>query len=78
MTLDPDVSAQLERLRRERDQPFKTVVNAVLREGLKHLGQSSSGRELFQTSTVSLGRCLPGSIDDVAEVLAVAEGERPK
>ena len=30
----------------------------------------------YQTPTVDLGRCLVGSLDDVVEVLAVAEGER--
>jgi hypothetical protein len=29
----------------------------------------------YQTRTVSLGRCLVGDLDDIAEVLAVAEGE---
>ena len=29
----------------------------------------------YQTRSVSLGRCLIGSIDDTAEALAVAEGE---
>jgi hypothetical protein len=76
LTLDPDVAARLERLQREHRLPFKAVVNDALREGLKQLHQPASGRDVFQTSTVSLGRCLLGNLDDVAEVLAVAEGER--
>ena len=29
----------------------------------------------YRTRSVSLGRCLIGSIDDTAEALAIAEGE---
>jgi hypothetical protein len=29
----------------------------------------------YRTSAVDLGRCRIGSLDDIAEVLAVAEGE---
>lgn len=32
----------------------------------------------FRTRAVSLGRCLIGSVDDVAEALVVAEGEKLK
>lgn len=34
-----------------------------------------SPRRRFETESVELGRCLVGSLDDIAEVLAVAEGE---
>jgi len=29
----------------------------------------------FHTATASLGRCLLGGLDDIAEALALAEGE---
>ena len=32
----------------------------------------------FRTRSVDLGRCLLGSVDNVAEVLAVAEGDSYK
>ena len=75
LTLDKDVAAQLERLRRERDVPFKQVVNEALRQGLLHLSSARPARKRFRTRSVSLGRCLIGSLDDVAEALDVAEGE---
>jgi class 3 adenylate cyclase len=78
LTLDPDVAARLESLQRERGVPFKVIVNDTLREGLKQFQQASPRRKVFRTPTVSLGRCLIGNLDDVAEVLAVAEGERLK
>jgi len=76
LTLDKDVSAALERLRKARRASLKQIVNDALRQGL---GQLSSPpplpRRPFHTKAVSLGRCLVGNVDNVAEVLAVAEGE---
>lgn len=76
LTLDKDVFAALERLRKARSASLKQVVNDALRQGL---GQISSApkppRRSFRTKAVSLGRCLVGNVDNVAEVLAVAEGE---
>lgn len=37
LTLDDDVAAKIERLRKTRDQSLKDLVNDALREGLKHL-----------------------------------------
>jgi len=76
LTLDDDVAAKIERLRKTRDQSLKDLVNDALREGLKHLAAPPRKRGPFRTEVVDLGRCLLGNVDDVAEVLAVAEGER--
>jgi hypothetical protein len=32
-------------------------------------------RKAYRTPSVSVGRCRVGSIDDIADVLAVAEGD---
>ncbi len=37
LTLEKDVAAMLERLRKSRDASMKALVNEALREGLKHL-----------------------------------------
>ena len=74
LTLDPDVALLLERLCQERQVPFKRLVNQALREGLRQL-EAPAPVTLFHTSTAALGRCLLGSLDDVAEALALAEGE---
>ena len=78
LSLDKDVAAQLDRVQRERKASFKEVVNDALRQGLRQMTRPAKRGEPFRTRTVSLGRCLIGSIDDVAEVLAVAEGDRLK
>lgn len=75
LSLDDDVAMQLERLRRRRGVPLKRVVNEALREGLSRLDEPAPRTE-FRTRTVSLGRCRLGSLDDVAEVLELAEDQR--
>jgi ribbon-helix-helix CopG family protein len=75
ITLDKDVTAAIERLRRTRGQTMKALVNEALREGLKQLGAPQRKRTPFRTGSVDLGRCLVSNVDNVAEVLAVAETE---
>jgi hypothetical protein len=74
LTLEPDVAAAIERLRRKRDRSLKEVVNDLLRKGLEQ-EEAPPPLERYRTSGASLGSCLVGSLDDVAETLAVAEGE---
>ena len=75
LTLDDDVAAALERLRKARNGGLKTLVNEALRRGLKEMSARPKRRGPFRTRAVSLGRLRIGSIDNVAEALAIAEGE---
>jgi hypothetical protein len=75
LTIADDVAAQLDRVRNARKARLKDVINEALREGLKRMSAPKPSHVRFRTDSVSLGRCLIGSIDDVAEALAVAEGE---
>jgi hypothetical protein len=75
LTLDKDVAALIERLRKSRGDTLKDLVNEALREGLKHMTSPPRRRAPFRTASVDLGRCLLGNVDNVAEVLAVAENE---
>jgi hypothetical protein len=75
LTLDDDVAALIERLRRERRQPLKEIVNDALRRGLREAVARPRARAPFETNAVDLGGVRVGSIDDVAGVLATAEGE---
>lgn len=75
LTLEDDVAAAIQRLRRESDDSLKTVVNRALREGLKQLERHPEPRQEFVTATVSLGRCRIGDLSDVAAALALAEGD---
>jgi len=75
LTLDDDVAAAIERLRRARNANLKDIVNEALRKGLSDLTRRPKQREPFQTQVVDLGRVRLPSIDNVSESLAVAEGE---
>ena len=70
-TLDDDVAAALERLRR--DASPKDLVNEALRRGL--MGRRTKSREHVSTRVAALGRVRIPSIDNIAEALAVIEGE---
>jgi hypothetical protein len=79
LSLDKDVAAALERVRKARKASLKAVVNEALRQGLARMAAPPPApRRAFRTRPLSLGRCLVGNVDNVADVLAVAEGERFK
>jgi hypothetical protein len=76
LTLDDDVASQLEQLRAESGRTLKDVVNEALRLGLQALEEPPSGDAVpYRTPSESLGGCTIGSLDDIAEALAAAEGE---
>lgn len=75
LTLDPDVAKRIERLRERRGATLREIVNQALREGLPQLEAPDDPRKSHTTKAVSLGGCLIGNLDDVAEVLAVAVAE---
>jgi hypothetical protein len=74
LTLDDDVAILLKRLSQERQVSFKTLLNEALRVGLRQL-ETPASAPAFHTQAVSLGRCLVGNLDDIAEVLALVEGD---
>lgn len=74
LTLDPDVSVELDALRRERGISLKDAVNDALRRGLRAIAEGDRHGPEFVTQSVDLGvPRLP--LDNVAEALAAAEGE---
>lgn len=75
LTLDEDVAALLERIRRTRRATLKQVINDALRQGLRDMTAPAQRGAPYRTRSVSLGRCLAANLDDVAEALAIAEGE---
>ena len=78
MTLDDDVAAALERLRKSRSASLKDLVNEALRRGLKDMGNRTKRRERFRTQAVALGRLRLAGLDNIGEALAIAEGEAYK
>ncbi|MBV8776772.1 MAG: DUF2191 domain-containing protein, partial [Alphaproteobacteria bacterium] len=55
LTIDDDVAAALDRLRRAEDKCLKEVVNQTLRRGLNELNSPQKRRKPFRTRSVSVG-----------------------
>ena len=56
-------------------EDFKQALNEAVRVGLAKLERADAAPEVSQTCPLPLGGRLAGSIDNVGEVLAIAEGE---
>jgi predicted flavoprotein YhiN len=75
LTIEDDVAAELERLRRTRDASLKEVVNEALRHGVREMSAPPKRKKPFRTKSFHTGGVLVKSIDNVAELLAEIEGE---
>ena len=75
LSLDDDVAARIEQLRRQQDASLKDIINDALRRGLEDLSRRPKQKQPFKTHSVDLGRLRLPSIDNVNESLAAAEGE---
>ncbi len=74
LTLDDDVVVMLKEA--QGNDTFRHTANAALRIGLsKRLNPVVANHASVQTRSVSLGRCTLPDVDDVAGVLAYAEGD---
>jgi hypothetical protein len=78
LTIDQDVAVQIERLRRDRDASLKSVVNDVLRRGLREANEAPKKRKPFRTRTFDVGKVLIPNIDNIAEVISLIEGDAHK
>ena len=78
LTVDDDVAAILQRLRKSREMSLKELINEALRRGLGEMTSPIKPRRGVRTRPVSLGGLRIPSIDNITEVLAVAEGENFK
>jgi hypothetical protein len=75
ITLEDDVAVSLKRLGKTRRLKFDALVNLVLREGIKSMMGPVKRRKTFQTRSVDLGPCGTANVDNVGEVLAIAESK---
>lgn len=66
VTLDPDVEKMLRRATREREQSFKSVLNAAIRRGLSQ----SEKPKRFRQKTVRMGAPVSGA--NLTKALALA------
>ncbi len=75
LTLEDDVAKLLENVRRARNTSLKVVLNEALRLGLRDMSKPPRRGKPYVTRSVSLGRCKLANLDDISEVIAVAEGD---
>ncbi|MBV9018397.1 MAG: ribbon-helix-helix protein, CopG family [Alphaproteobacteria bacterium] len=76
LTIEDDVAAELERLRRDRDASLKDVVNEALRRGVRDMTAPPKRAKPFRTKSYDCGRLLIDNIDNVWEVLDQIEDEK--
>ena len=76
LTLDDDVTVLLRKLLKTGDRSLKALVNEALRAGLRQVAAPRKAGKPFHTTSADLGACRLGNVDNIADVLAVAEGER--
>jgi hypothetical protein len=74
LTLEPDVSAEIERRRRARGTSLKQEVNELLRAGLRDAERAQAAIPSYEVPELDVGEPLV-PIDDVAEALRIAEGD---
>jgi hypothetical protein len=74
LTLDDDIASRLARLQQKSGQTLQEVVNTVLRTGLDHLETPPPARVPYRLTPIRLGPRLP-DVDNIAELLAMAEGD---
>jgi hypothetical protein len=75
LSLDDDVSAQLEAWRAKHNLTFKQAVNSALRRGLVELSRPKA-RSPFRTKAIDMGPCRLPNLDNIWEVLDEVENGR--
>jgi hypothetical protein len=78
LTIDDDLAVQIEALRRKGGRRFREVVNEALRRGLSAMESPRKSQRSFKTRVFDAGAARLPNLDNVAEVLAVIEGEEFK
>jgi Arc/MetJ family transcription regulator len=74
LTLDDDVAAALDQMRKTRNISLKEAVNETLRSGLKEQAGPKKQGQPFRTRAFDVGRLLV-DVTCISEALAIAEGE---
>lgn len=73
--LDDDLVDHCRRLSHLTGLSVEELVNLALRGGLVRMGPPGQQTENLCTNSVDLGTCLFAKVDNVAEVVAFAEGD---
>jgi hypothetical protein len=77
LSIDDDIAARLERLRRKGDASFKELINDALRRGLEQIDAPPKKAKPHRTHSSKMGKPLI-NLDNIAEAIAYAEGDGHK
>jgi hypothetical protein len=75
LTLDDDVARMLEMLQKEEKKSFKQLVNEILRMGIMQKKSTDPKKPQYVTPELQAGTCKYPDLDNIADILAVAEEE---
>jgi hypothetical protein len=78
LTIEDDAAKLLESVRRRRNTSLKVIINDALRQGLRDMIKPPRRGKPYVSRSVALVRCQFANLDDISEVIAVAEGVRFK
>ena len=74
LTLDDDVADLLKHVRKARRARHKDIGNEALRQGLHQMAIRPKRRRPYRPCT-DLGQSLIGSLDNIGQMLAIAESD---
>ncbi len=73
LTLEDDVAARLEHMRKQKNLSTKQLINISLRADFDQLeSEGNQSRSEYKIKSVTLGKTIP-SLDNIAEVLALLD-----
>jgi hypothetical protein len=78
ITMEEDVAAAIDRMRRAEARSLRDVINELLRLGLSLKERPMEDGPRFQTGVGDTGRPLLPNVDNVADVLDLIEPEWPR
>ena len=74
LTVDDDVIEEARELAKRSHKPFRTVVNAALRAGLR-IAEEPSAQQVYQTKPHPMGLRNGRNLDNIQELIALTEGD---
>lgn len=75
LSLDDDVALMIKQLQKKEEKPFKQIVNELLRIGLAQKKAPVKEKQQYSTPELKPGPSRYADLDNIGEILAVAETE---
>jgi hypothetical protein len=75
LALDEDVAVMIKQLQKKEEKPFKQIVNELLRIGLAQKKAPVKPKKEYSTPELHTGPSRYADLDNIGEILAVAETE---